>query len=220
VFGVNVPAPGVAQVAPRYFEGNEWDPATLAAEERAQLQLAMREAGLFSKGQKFVLGVWDDSTRTAYKKLLAYANGTGQKWNDALKEYGATGGAAGGMIDADTGMSAGGGGGRSALVKRTTNPSDLAASFEVIYRDRTGHAPTPAELSRMVNAYMAQETGQQQSAYDAGVSGGTVADVVDPKLFAKQQAEASDAEGAFRQDAIDTFRTLGGILTGGGFGGE
>lgn len=224
VFGVDVPLPGqeLASVAPRYFDGSEWDPATIPPEDRAQLQLALREAGLFSKGQKFTLGVWDESTRGAYKRLLAFANGTGQTWNEALQEYGRTGGAGGGsMIDADTGGPAGLGSDRAPLVKRTTNPSELAATFEVIYRDRTGKKPSPGELSRMVNAYLSGESAQQEALYNAGAVGGSVSDVMDPKLFAQQQAEASDQAGAFRQDAIDTFRSLGNVLTGGGaFGGE
>jgi hypothetical protein len=226
VLGVKVRMPGQELVAiePRYFEGNEWDPATIPPEDRAQIQLALREAGLFSKGQKFTLGVWDESTRGAYKRLLAYANGTGQAWNDALAEYGRTGGAgSGGMgqIDADTGGPAGSGGTRAPLVKRSTNPSDLAASFEVIYRDRTGRAPSPGELSRMVNSYLQGESAQQDALYAAGDTGGNVSDVIDPKLFAKQQAESADQAGAFRQDAINTFRTLGNVLTGGGaLGGE
>lgn len=214
VFGAKVPVPGVGAVQPRYFEGHEWDPATIPAEDRAQIQLTLREAGLYAKGQKFVLGVWDDSTRTAYKKLLAYANGTGQTWDQALAEYGKTGGAAGGMIDADTGAPLGSGTG--ALVARTTNPSDLAASFEVIYRDRTGRRPSPGELSRMVSAYISGEVAQQSQAASASLTGGQVSDVMDPKLFAKQEAEKADQAGAFRQDAIDTFRTLGNVLTGGG----
>lgn len=218
VFGVGVRVPGqeLAAVAPRYFDGNEWDPATIPPEDRAQLQLALREAGLFSKGQKFTLGVWDDSTRGAYKRLLAYANGTGQTWNEALQEYGRTGGAGGGMIDADTGAAAGPGSDRAPLVKRTTNPSELAATFEVIYRDRTGKKPSPGELSRMVGAYLAGESAQQEALYNAAATGGSVSDVIDPKLFAQKQAEAADQAGAFRQDAIDTFRTLGNVLTGGG----
>lgn len=217
VFGVQVRVPGqeMGAVAPRYFDGNEWDPATIPPEDRAQIQLALREAGLFSKGQKFTLGVWDESTRGAYKRLLAYANGTGQTWNEALQEYGRTGGGSG-MIDADTGGPAGIGRDRAPLVKRTTNPSELAATFEVIYRDRTGKKPSPGELSRMVNAYLAGESAQQEALYNAGPVGGTVSDVMDPKLFAQQQAEAADQAGAFRQDAIDTFHALGNVLTGGG----
>lgn len=225
VIGVNVRLPGqeLASIPPRYVEGNEWDPATIPPEDRAQLQLALREAGLYSKNQKFTLGVWDESTRGAYKRLLAYANGTGLTWNDALEEYGRTGGAAGGMIDADTGGPAGSGGAgdRAPLVKRSTNPSELAATFEVIYRDRTGKKPSAGELSRMVNAYLQGESAQQDALYAAGETGGNVSDVIDPKLFAQQQAEATDQAGAFRQDAIDTFRTLGNVLTGGGaLGGE
>ena len=226
LLGKNVRLPGqeMGAVQPIYFEGMEWDPATIPPEDRAQLQLAMREAGLFTEKQKITLGVWDENTRGAYKKLLAYANGTGQTWNEALAEYGRTGGL-GAAIDTETGErigeGGGGGGGRAPLVKRSTNPSDLAASFEVIYRDRTGKKPSAGELSRMVNAYLQGESAQQDALYQAGETGGNVSDVMDPKLFAQQQAEQSDQAGAFRQDAIDTFRTLGNVLTGGGaLGGE
>ncbi|HUR52879.1 MAG TPA: hypothetical protein VMZ71_02025 [Gemmataceae bacterium] len=199
-----------------YEKGDEFKPSAFAREDQARLQLALRDAGLFTKSERFQLGTWDQNTRNAYKRLLEYANGAGMDWQTALRQYSAARQQFG-----DTGGSGDGSGSgvRAPLAVRVSNPAELAETFESTFRTRTGRRPSSEVLQRMVNAYLAQEAGQQKAAYNVAETGGAVTDVVDPKLFAQQQAESEDPTGSFRQDAIGVFGELGAILRGEDSGG-
>jgi hypothetical protein len=82
---IDVPAdftPATGQV--RYMAGDEWDPAALSVEERARLQRLMDDIGLIPKGAKYRLGVWDNTSRNAFRTLLGFANAEGVEWMDAM----------------------------------------------------------------------------------------------------------------------------------------
>ena len=199
-----------------YEKGDEYKPSAFAREDQARLQLALREAGLYTKSERFQLGTWDQNTRNAYKRLLEYSNGAGLSWQDALRQYSAAKQQFGDTADDGSGSGGDGGAGRAPLAVRVSNPAELAETFESTYRTRTGRRPSSEVLQRMVNSYLAQESGQQAAAYNVAETGGAVTDVVDPKLFAQQQAETEDPSGSFRQDAIGVFGELGEILGGSG----
>jgi hypothetical protein len=215
------PLPPSMGLAPRmwgpqfqpYEKGDEFKPSAFAREDQARLQLALREAGLYTKNERFQLGTWDQNTRNAYKRLLEFSNGAGLKWEDALRQYSAARQQFGDTGDGGPGSGADG---RAPLAVRVSNPAELAETFESTYRTRTGRRPSSDVLQRMVNSYLAQESGQQTAAYNVAETGGSVTDVVDPKLFAQQQAESEDPTGSFRQDAIGVFGELGEILGGSG----
>lgn len=215
VFGANVRLPGTVQgtvaVAPRYYKGDEYAPSTFAAEDRARLQLAMRQAGLYTKNERSQLGVWDENTRGAYKRLLEYANGAGLDWQRALNEFGSAKAKMG-----DTTGGSGGGGDRAPLAVRVSNPADLRKAFDTGALAALGHRLDAAELDRWVAAYQQAERNEQTQAYNAADAGGTVIAAPDLDTFVEDRAKAVDPQGAFRQRAIGVFGELGQIL-GGGF---
>lgn len=158
--------------APRYFDGDEWQPASLAAEDRARLQRAMVDAGVISKGTKFRLGIWDDASRGAYADLLAFANGAGMDAKAALAEY-----ARMRQYDEDEVAS------RQPLTVRLSNPEDLRGTFETVARRRIGRKLRPDESERFVKAYQAEEAAVQRQDYAMDETGGTLTDAPDPQEF-------------------------------------
>lgn len=160
-------------IAPRYFDGDEWQPASLSAEDRARLQRAMVDAGVITKGTKFRLGIWDDASRGAYADLLAFANGAGLDAKAALAEYARMKT----LYDEEERAE------RQPLTVRLTNPDDLRGTFETVARRRIGRKLRPDESERFVKAYQAEEGAVQQRAYDLDETGGTVTDVANPQAF-------------------------------------
>lgn len=65
------------QITPRYFDGDDWAPASLPPVKIRQLQQDMIAAGLIPKGAEYRIGYWDDTSRLAYRQLLGEANGSG-----------------------------------------------------------------------------------------------------------------------------------------------
>lgn len=162
-----------AATPPRYFDGDEWGPASLSAEDRARLQRAMVDAGVITKGTKFRLGIWDDASRGAYADLLAFANGAGLDARSALAEYARMAE----LYDDEERA------GRAPLVVRQSNPDDLRATFETVARRRMGRKLRPDEAERFVKAYQAEEATVQTQAYGAAETGGVVTDAPDPQAF-------------------------------------
>lgn len=210
VFGANVRLPGQTQtmvnVPPRYYKGDEFSPSSLAAEDRARLQLAMRQSGLYTKNERFQLGVWDATTRGAYKRLLEYANGAGLDWQAALREFGAA--------QAENGDTTGGSN-RAPLSVKVSNPQDLRRAFDAGALAALGHSLDPGEIDKWVAAYQQAERTEQTQEYNAAESGGTVTAAPTMESFVEDRAKVADPEGAFRQNAIGVFGELGQILGGG-----
>lgn len=74
-----------ADSKPRYFEGDESKPAIGPPEEIARLQKRMVSAGVLQS--EFHLGVWDQTSQSAYTRLLAHANARGQDVEQSIVEY-------------------------------------------------------------------------------------------------------------------------------------
>lgn len=157
---------------PRYFAGDELIPAALAPERVAAMQRALATAGLIGPKTKFRVGVWDDTTRNAYRNLLEFANVYGIDEAEALRRYASS---------EETDPS--GDAERAPLVVRQSSPDDLRATFETVARRRIGRKLAPEEVERFVSAYQAEEAAVQTQAYGAAETGGTVTDVADPQAF-------------------------------------
>src|SRR5688500_10350132 len=78
------PLAGV-QVPPRYFDGDDWAPASLPGPRIAELQRQMVAAGLIPRGTSYRNGYWDDVSRGAYRQLLAEANASGLSAQQQVK---------------------------------------------------------------------------------------------------------------------------------------
>jgi hypothetical protein len=75
---------GVA-TPPRYQSGDEFTPAGWTAERIAQLQADLAASGLLSAKTQFRVGVWDDTSIGAYRKLLGFANVNGVDQQRAMQ---------------------------------------------------------------------------------------------------------------------------------------
>ena len=71
----------IGKVKPKYFDGDEFGPASLGPAGIGELQAAMSATGLLSD---FRYGVWDEPSRNAYKDLLSEANASGLTAEQAL----------------------------------------------------------------------------------------------------------------------------------------
>jgi hypothetical protein len=81
------PAPGFYDAEPLYTEGFEYMPSTWGPDDVADLQSALVDAGLITRGTKYRRGVYDQATQSAFTRLLGYANSRGETWTDALRSY-------------------------------------------------------------------------------------------------------------------------------------
>lgn len=68
-----------------YYEGDDWQPASLPPEKIAAIQTAMAQAGALKDSYR--KGFWDDASRGAYRDLLSFANGAGVDAETALARY-------------------------------------------------------------------------------------------------------------------------------------
>lgn len=187
---------------PLYREGAEYVPSTLAVEDRARLQLAMRQAGLFTKKERFTVGVWDDNTRNAYRRLLEYANGAGLTWQDALAEYAAAK-AAGGAEEEEV---------RAPLVVKISNPADIRRAFDAALPSVIGRKLRPDEIERFTRAYQAQEAAEQRQIYAMDETGGTVVEGPSLQSFIADQAASIDPAGKAEMDTIGAQEAFFSLL--------
>lgn len=87
VRGQTVPVAETRPPSRIYFEGDEMQPASQPVEYIAQIQRELAGAGLLTG--KFTVGLWDKTSREAYKELLGYANSLGTTAPEALNMYAA-----------------------------------------------------------------------------------------------------------------------------------
>lgn len=80
------PAGGIGPyriVAPRYFEGDEFVPASLPGPKIAELQRQLAAAGLL---KEYVNGYWDGASQAAYATLLGEANASGYTYEQQMRQ--------------------------------------------------------------------------------------------------------------------------------------
>lgn len=176
-FGV----PGTYQrppVGPRYFEGDDWLPATLSLEERAQLQQAMLSAGVYDKNDVVRFGLWDATSRKAYRSVLELANGSGLSVGDALRSWSR---AAPAEEETST---------RAPLVTRVSNPKDLARLADSVARKVIGRKADPATVARLTAEFQAAQAGEQRQAYNMAETGGQITEAQDPQSYMAERIRA------------------------------
>ncbi len=199
---------GAEMVVPaRYFKGDEYAPSTRSVEERAQLQLAMRQAGLFTKKERFTVGVWDDNTRNAYSRLLEYANGAGLSWQEALAEYAAAKAAGGAEEEGPV---------RAPLVVKISNPADIRRAFDAALPGVIGRKLRPDEIERFTRAYQAQEAAEQRQVYAMDETGGTVVEGPSLQSFIAERASEIDPAGKAEMDTLGAQEAFFGLLDASG----
>jgi hypothetical protein len=134
------------EIAPRYFEGNQYAPATQPPEKIAELQRKLIKAGVLAQGFTS-FGIWDDVSSAAYEKILGYANQQGLS-DDEIMESWTKYGAANGDPD------------KKLVVK---NPEEVAATVKEAAAKILGRSLSQAEVDQLVAGYQSLDRQQQES---------------------------------------------------------
>lgn len=187
------PNTGVANIPPKYFDGDQFTLATYGAEKQAVIINQLRKANYLT--EKYVSG--DPLTKpiAAMGALMYEANITGQSWEQLLayRQSNPVVGASGGLT-----------------TYRVTNPMDLRAVFREASSSVLGRRDVPREqIDRMISAYQQSEKSYQQQASGGGVA----VQAPSAAAFGKEQVESQNPDEAmayrFAQYAQAFERLLG-----------
>lgn len=186
-------------IPPTFYDGDEYLPAQMSAEDRARLQMKMYELGILD--QDFQVGVWDGPTRLAYRSVLEFANASGiTDAQAAMDEYGQT-------MDVSKAKR-----NRPPLVIRQTSPEDIRRVAQNVATQILGERADEGQVDRIVAAYQQAETTYQQQAYDATYESGTVTEPPTVETFAEDQLkERNPTEAgayAVADQAVQQFMSL------------
>lgn len=197
----------ITSVKPRYWKGDEWStPRGLSSEDRAALQLLMKQLGFIDPKARIVLGEWDQKSATAFKNVLAWANVNGTDWTVALSAMAKSAEQYPPDIEE-----------RAPLVSRVSNPDELKAALRETLKAKlgTGDAVDEAGLDRMVAAYQQKEKAFQQQAYNADETGGTIVEPPSFDTFADVKAKAADPTAYDSRKVVEAAEVVKQMLAGG-----
>lgn len=206
----DIPAPyqAQAQIGARYFEGQEWsEVGGLPPEQRAQIQQAMLDRGLYSSAKpRIALGAWDNDSATAFKQVLAYANAQGLTWDTALRNMPKMDAAEGGVKYGPQAPHA-----YTPFTATLTNPTDLKAVIKAGARSVLGRTLSDDEVGAFIGNYQSAEMANAQAQY-------AVQHENEAARFSAQDAYAR-AQDEFQQtgqattQVPTTVETKGGVFT-------
>jgi hypothetical protein len=219
------PTPGGEQlmIPPRYVEGDEYTPGWSGTEDVARMQQKLDRTGLYRKGDKYRLGVWDEIDATAYSRLLAFANQQGYDEEDAFRTMGELSpqqyeemfgkGSSGGR---GTGR-VGGEDVPRGLINQRMSEDDLRYLADRTARKSLGRSLSPDELANFSGAYTQMISGAtaREAAAVAQAEGGanaTYAAATSPEVFAEQQAQRMDPTAFEARRQVGALRAIGGML--------
>lgn len=186
-----------AQTKVRYYSGHErTEVANLSPEDRAELQLTLRSLGLIGPKTKIQLGLWDDTSATAFRQVLGWANTKGIGWRAALADMEQT---------ASLG-SLGSVGGEEAAAALPANPLDVRALGRKAGTEVLGRGLTDAERATFEQKFRAMESGQ--------IAGTAAFDAPDPNVFAEEQVRALDPVKADSRSAVKVAGVISRMLGG------
>lgn len=171
-------------IRPAFMEGDDYKPARLTPENIARLQRQLVGAGVLTS--KFRIGVWDDVSRKAYRKVLQFANQNGI--NDdarALERLGMTQ-----VYDPDD-------------APLPPNPLDLRAASRSAGTAGLGRALTDTERSSFESGLSAQMT-QENAPGSAG-----------QQEWAEQKVRSFDPLKFDARSALSAFDTVADMFRGG-----
>lgn len=216
----------IVATPPRYFSGDEFGPAGVSGEDVAVLQQNLADLGFL---KTYRMGVWDDASSDAYRRVLEYANRRGVDDRTAMMELARA-------PEVDTEAAAKEADQRAAIMARTnliniSNPTDLGSAFTAGFEAALGRRRKPSadELAQMIADYHQKEIGRQRQQFhlqqqqDLGEgTGGEVQmpDVAGPEAFAEEYARKAHEGEAKGHDLWTAFtHTLDVIGRPGGIGG-
>lgn len=200
----------VARGAPRYLSGFEFTPAGWSVEDRARMQETLDSAGLYTPGEKYTRGWWDENSAVAFKRLLSSANQMGKSWEESIVEIATLNRASAGRARTANRQ------GRAPTYTELTSPDDLKIVFDRTARQQLGRKLSEGELNSMTKAYSGLEMAEAQKRI--GAAGGE-ADVIatglpSPTAFGERQVESQFGEEAFANRFAQKFDVFNKILGG------
>lgn len=169
------PGPDTMRMGPRYFSGDELLPASFSPEDIAEIQRDLAAAGLIGPRTRVRVGIWDETTRNAYKNLLETANVYGVSARDALARLASAPAVGGGE-----------GEGRAPLRVRLPHPDEVRQVAMVTARATLGRKLTAEEENAAIAAANAAATRAQTAAYGMAETGGTSVEAPDLRTIAER----------------------------------
>lgn len=170
-------------------------------EDIASLQQALIRAGLLDPDDVVSVGMWGRADRSAFRRLLEFANLNGLTWQEALTVYSDTAGRGGSGYG-------GGGSGGPAFQAQVTNPDDLRLALrDASATLRAGGAFDDATIERLIQVYQAQEVEDQRAAFDAELSGAEQA--VAPRsaeTILRETIRNEDPSGVGAREVADRYQ--------------
>lgn len=190
-----------SSVPARYFNGDEWQPGSLSPNLVQSMQLALIRAGLIDSTKAVRLGVWDQTSANAYKRVLEIANGTGVDAKTALFQL---------MQNPEIQPQ------KAPLPTQVTSAEDLKKTFRSAFIDTLGQNPGEDRLSALATMYQQVEANSQQQLNEAQQTGAGGVFQAPPSadVFAADVARRDNPKQAMLHDVIkqggpiDTFENV------------
>lgn len=159
-----------------YQSNDVWEPINENPGVIAQLQSMLVDGGLLDD-DAFTPGYYDDSTISAYRKLLTRANAMGTSWMDTINRLRSNPAA---RLASASKKS-------PASLPNVTHPDDLRSIFRGVARRTMGQGLPDDVMQRMIDAYQAEQVRAQTTAQD-----GVQVAPPDVEVFADQQVRKQD----------------------------
>jgi hypothetical protein len=185
--------PDTVSVQPKYFSGDEDMINAMSAEQVAELQYNLYQAG--SLGKNYTPGIVDNSTRSAFREVLGVANRQSTDWVAALKTIKSAVAAQPGDLP----------------TYRLSNPQDLKAVFNKAAQEMLGRTLSDADMNDLVSTFQQRELRAQQQAR----SGGTVTQAPEAGTFVEKKLTSQFGSEVNVRNMSDIFAGIDQALSGG-----
>jgi hypothetical protein len=193
---------------PRYFDGDEMQPANFPPNIIAEKQRALVEAGLMDEADYHAeMGSWGSKSIAAYSKLLQNANATGQDESTALGTYTAAAKARGTLPSSKV---------AAPLVVSLTNPADIRKLANDTSTRLLGRRLSEEQLANHVAAWQQSERQAQEDAYrmtGSGLPGGTGGTITEPARVMDETIRNENPEDSSKYDSVGRFNAFESLLT-------
>lgn len=197
---------------PRYWTGAQWtEVRSLKPEDRASLQLVLKQLGLIPQSSRLVLGSWDDASASGFKEVLAWANVNGTTWQGALEQMLTSRDEFGELQPEGEEL--------PNFVAEVANPEDIKRAFREGMKSRLGSgAVDEGRLDAAVAAFQQQQVAAQRAQYDATYTGtgGTVTAPMGIETFVDREAQKADPAAYDAYKSLDAFSTILDAMGGSG----
>lgn len=198
--------PGRERTKARYYEQDTLAPLRWSPEQRAQMQRAMHQIGLYGK-RKVRLGSWGAADQAAFAELLVAANVEGRMWFEQLAEWKRRPPVE--LLEEMAGDTP------KKPTIQVSNPLDVRAAAAAVDQELTGGGDI-GFAQRQIGAYQAAESGAQMAVYgdqDAG-GGGTVVDAPSVEQFMADKLRREKPIDVGAYSFLKSFNVFADMMNG------